>query len=284
MEAWSSLEGKVVMVTGASSGLGRKLCIDLATAGCRVIAAARRTNRLKSLCEQINNCVDASNQLTSVPISGSITYRAVAVELDVAGDGEAIKLAVEKAWECFGRIDALVNNAGVRGGIKSSLELCESEWNNVLRTNLTGSWLVSKYVGLRMVAAVQEGCIINISSTGGLNRTLTHGLLAYGCSKTGVNHMTKVMALELTKHNIRVNSISPDIFESEITESLMKKKWLKNVATRTVPLKSFLTSDPALTSLVRYLIHDSSKYVTGNIFTAVDAGATLPALSIFSSL
>lgn len=91
------------------------------------------------------------------------------------------------------------------------------------------------------------------------------------------------MALELGKQNIRVNSISPGLFRSEITESLMEKDWLKNVCTRTVPLKTFLTSDPALTLLVRYLIHDSSKYVTGNIFI-VDAGFTLPGLPLFSSL
>ncbi|XP_017224403.1 uncharacterized protein LOC108200678 [Daucus carota subsp. sativus] len=274
MEPWGRLEGKVVMVTGASSGFGRELCFDLANAGCKVIAAARRMDRLKSLCEEINNCGDASDQ----------QYRAAAaVELDVAGDSEAIKLAVEKAWNCFGHIDALVNVFFVQGGTKSSLYLSEEEWNNVVRTNMTGSWLVSKYVGLRMVEAGQEGCIINISSVAGLNRTFARSTLAYSSSKSGLNSVTQVMALELGKHKIRVNSISPDIFESEITESLMKMKWLKNVTARTVPLKSFLASDPALTSLVRYLIHDSSKYVTGNVFV-VDAGATLPALSIFSSL
>lgn len=283
MEPWSNLEGKVVMVTGASSGFGRELCIDLAKAGCKVIAAARRMDKLKSLCEEINNCVDAS-ELISAPQPGSTNaYRAAAVELDVAGNGEVIELAVGKAWKCFGRIDALVNNAGVRGGTKSSLYLSEEEWNNVVRTNLTGSWLVSKYVGLRMVEAVQEGCIINISSSAGTVRTIAHGASAYGSSKTGLNKLTKCMAVELGKHNIRVNSISPDLFLSEITESLMKQEWVKNVAARTIPLKAFLTSDPALTSLVRYLIHDSSKYVTGNIFI-VDAGTTIPALPIFSSL
>ena len=97
------------MVTGASSGFGRELCMDLAKAGCKVIAAARRMDRLTSLCEEINNCIQA-------PEPGSInTCWAAAVELDVAGDGEVIKLAVAKAWKCFGRIDALVNNAGIRG-------------------------------------------------------------------------------------------------------------------------------------------------------------------------
>lgn len=91
------------------------------------------------------------------------------------------------------------------------------------------------------------------------------------------------MALELGAYNIRVNSISPGIFKSEITESLMKKKWLKDVAAKIVPLRTHGTVDPGLTSLLRYLIHDSSNYVTGNIFI-VDAGVTLPGVPIFSSL
>ena len=92
---------KVVMVTGASSGLGRECCLDLAKAGCKIVAAARRIERLRSLCDEING-------------SGS-DVRAVAIELDVSAKSSAIEASVGKAWDAFGRIDALINNAGVRG-------------------------------------------------------------------------------------------------------------------------------------------------------------------------
>ncbi|URD73748.1 Triose phosphate phosphate translocator, non-green [Musa troglodytarum] len=107
--------------------------------------------------------------------------------------------------------------------------------------------------------------------------------LGTGVALGGVFLYSRVMALEMGVHNIRVNSISPGIFKSEITESLMRKKWINKVATKIIPLRTFGTSDPAITSVVRYLIHDSSEYVTGNIFI-VDAGATLPGVPIFSSL
>ncbi|CAN4109027.1 unnamed protein product [Withania somnifera] len=209
--------------------------------------------------------------------------RAVAIELDVTADGPIIEASVKKAWDAFGHIDALVNNAGVRGGINSSVDLSEKEWENTFRTNLTGSWLVSKYIGRHMQASKRGGSIINISSISGLNRVLMRGCLAYASSKTAMDSMTKIMALELGEHNIRVNAIAPGLFKSEITEKLLQKNWLKNVATRTVPLKTFGTTDPAVTSLVRYLIHDSSNYVSGNIFIA-DAGYSLPGYPIFSSL
>uniref|UniRef100_A0A151SQW2 3-oxoacyl-[acyl-carrier-protein] reductase n=1 Tax=Cajanus cajan TaxID=3821 RepID=A0A151SQW2_CAJCA len=217
------------------------------------------------------------------PPEESAGRRAVAVELDVAADGAAIERYVQKAWDAFGHVDALINNAGVRGSVKSCLELSEKEWNDELRTNLTGTWLVSKYICKRMRDSQRKGSIINIASIGGLNRGQLPGGVAYSSSKAGVNMLTRVMALEMGVHKIRVNSISPGLFKSGITERLMEKDWLNNVALKTVPLKSFGTSDPALTSLARYLIHDSSEYVSGNNFI-VDAGATLPGVPIYSSL
>ncbi|KAK1260076.1 hypothetical protein QJS04_geneDACA010387 [Acorus gramineus] len=270
------------MVTGASSGIGREVCLDLAGAGCAIIAAARRTDRLASLCEEINGGAMGPAKACE-EINGGAMGPAKAVELDISAAGPMIEAAVQRAWEAFGRVDVLVNNAGIRGGVHSPLELSEEEWNNVIQTNLTGTWLVSKYIARRMHDANIKGSIINISSVTGLNRGHWPGGISYSASKSGVNTISRVMALELGPYKIRVNSISPGLFKSEITEKLMQKAWLKNVAMRMVPLRTFGTTHPALTSLVRYLIHDLSGYVTGNDFI-IDAGFTLVGVPIFSSL
>lgn len=167
--------------------------------------------------------------------------------------------------------------------MKSALDLSEEEWDKTFRTNLSGSWLVSKYVCTLIRDSHARGSVINISSIVAAGRGQLPGCVAYASSKSAIVTMTKVMAIELGPYNIRLNSILPGLFNSEITEGLMKKEWLSNVAKRTVPLRTYGTSNPALTSIIRYLIHDGSQYVTGNNFI-VDAGATLPGVPIFSSL
>ncbi|KAK9072266.1 hypothetical protein SSX86_008699 [Deinandra increscens subsp. villosa] len=277
LEQWRDLRGKIVMVTGASSGIGWELCIDLAKSGCRVIAAARRIDRLKALCDEIN-----SFDISDCHVKRSDVL-AVGVELDVCADGPKIESSVRKAWDAFGHIDALINNAGIVGPLQSVLDLSQKDWDNTFKTNLRGSWLVSRYVCLLMRDSNQGGSVISISSMGGLNRVHQLGKVAYNSSKAALDTMTRVMAIELGKHNIRVNSIVPGIVNSEITEGLMKKKWINNVAAKTVPLKEFGKTDPSLTSLVRFLIVDSSSYISGNIFIA-DSGYSLPGVPLYSSL
>uniref|UniRef100_A0A3Q7JYX5 2,4-dienoyl-CoA reductase n=1 Tax=Solanum lycopersicum TaxID=4081 RepID=A0A3Q7JYX5_SOLLC len=260
MEPWKDLTGKVVMVTGASSGIGLEFCLDLAKAGCSIIAAARRIDRLESLCNDMNS---------------EGIRRAFALKLDVMSNGATMEAAVERAWDAFGHINVLINNAGIR----------EEEWEHTFNTNLRGAWLLSKYVCRRMRDAKLQGggSVINISSVSGLNRVLVPGGLAYACSKMALDMLTRMMALELGVHNIRVNSVAPGVFKSQITESLMQKEGFNNVILQTVPLRYLGMTDPALTSLVKYLIHDSSEYVSGNIFI-VDSGGTLTGVPIFSSL
>ncbi|TMW97535.1 hypothetical protein EJD97_005350 [Solanum chilense] len=275
MALWQDgLRGKVVMVTGPSSGIGRELSIDLVKAGCRIIVSARRVDKLKSLCNHING---SGNSEDPAP-------NAIAVELDVTANGGNIEAAVQIAWDAFGHIDVLINNAGVRGSVSSSLKLPEEQWEHTFTTNLRGAWLVSKYVCRHMIDAKQGGgSIINVSSVAGLNRVLVPGGLAYASSKMALDKLTEMMALELGVHKIRVNSIAPGIFKSEMTKSLIQQKWFHGVISRTAPLRTIGTTDPALTSLVRYLIHASSEYVSGNVFI-VDSGATLIGVPIFSSL
>lgn len=145
MEPWRSLRDKVVMVTGASSGLGREFCLDLAKAGCRIIAAARRIDRLQSLCDEINGAGSGSGEPNS-----SRQLTAVAVELDVSANGPAIEAAVQRAWDAFGRIDALINNAGVRGNFPDRHSVSKVLFAGTSLTFLMNS-IIGIIVGFRRV-------------------------------------------------------------------------------------------------------------------------------------
>ena len=109
-EPWNNLEGKVILVTGASSSLDRELCLNLARVGCKIVAVAHRTDRLKSLCDEINHPAFSGS-----PLNPNTTVRAVAVEFDVTADDPTIDASVHKAWDGFGHIDVLINNADFRG-------------------------------------------------------------------------------------------------------------------------------------------------------------------------
>lgn len=113
LEPWSNLNGKVVLITGASSGLDWDLSINLAKAGCKVIATARIVDRLKSLCHLISH----------QGIPSSTAPRAVALDLDIPVEPSAVEAAIQKAWSVFGRINVLINNAGIRGHMHSNLSV-----------------------------------------------------------------------------------------------------------------------------------------------------------------
>lgn len=187
---------KVVFVTGASSGLGAHFAKVLAAAGARVIVAARRLERLEQLVAQIHE-------------TGG---EATAVALDVA-DLTSIKHAVKAAVSIYGPIDCLVNNAGVADS-KRFMDVSEEDWQFVLTTNLTGAWRVARAVAEQMLAYNVQGSIVNTASILGLR--VGFGASAYAVSKAGVVHLTKAMALELARKNIRVNALCPGYFETEM--------------------------------------------------------------------
>lgn len=207
-----SLSGKVVLVTGASSGLGRHFAKVLALAGAQVIVAARRENRLKDLVEEI--------------ITGG--GKAHAVAMDVT-DSTSITTGFDSIEQAAAAPDIVINCAG-QTITKPALEQTEQDWNSVINPNLKGCFLVSTEAGRRMVKAGKGGSIVNIASI--LGERVGGGVASYAVSKAGVLQATKVMALELARHQIRVNALMPgyvmtnlnrDFLNSEAGEKLRKR-------------------------------------------------------------
>ena len=197
------LSGKVALVTGASSGFGDHFARVLAAAGAKVVACARREDRLKKLVAEIST--DGGE--------------ALAVAMDVT-DVASVAAGFEAAEKAFGPVTVLVNNAGVAVP-KQVHKSSEADWDFVIDTNLKGAWIVAAEAARRM-AAVKGGAIVNIASVLGLATSMGHGI--YSTSKAGVIQLTKHMALELAGKNIRVNAICPGYFKTEMNDEYFESE------------------------------------------------------------
>ena len=250
-----TLEGQRVLVTGASSGLGRHFAVTLAKAGAAVAVAARSTEKL----------VDSAKEIRG--LGGSVT----AVSLDVT-DAASVHEAVARAEADMGPITTLVNNAGVVVS-KPLFEHDENDWDRVVDTNLKGAWLVAQEVARRMVAHGQGGGIINIASILGLR--VVGGLPEYCASKAGLIHLTKVLALELARHKIRVNAIAPGYIGTDLNRGFFKSE-AGRAMVRRIPQRR--VGEPRdLDGALLLLASDASRYMTGAVIT-VDGGHLLSAL------
>ncbi|MEH6588629.1 MAG: SDR family NAD(P)-dependent oxidoreductase [Halioglobus sp.] len=190
------LDGKVALVTGASSGFGEHFAHVLAQAGARVVLAARRTDRIQAVCDEINAA------------GGS----AVAVTMDVT-NVDSVRNAFDEAEAAFGLVTVVINNAGITIP-KLLLDLTDDDWNNVIDTNLNGVMYVTREAGKRLVAAGTGGSIVNIASI--LAERVQKALTNYAAAKAGVVQFTKATALEFARYNIRVNAICPGYFTTEL--------------------------------------------------------------------
>jgi NAD(P)-dependent dehydrogenase (short-subunit alcohol dehydrogenase family) len=247
------LDGRAALVTGASSGLGRHFAITLAAAGARVAVAARRRDRLCDLVAQITDCGG----------------HAVPVSLDVR-DPQSVRDALDVVIGEFGAVNILVNNAGITAP-KPALEIDEADWNAVIGTNLSGAWRVATQTARHMVRAGQGGTIINIASIlgrGGVTRQLS----SYAISKAGVVAMTKALALDLARDNIRVNAIAPGYIETDFNRDFFASDAGKAMISRIPQRRLGLASD--LDAILLLLAGEGSAFMTGSIVT-IDGGHSL---------
>jgi NAD(P)-dependent dehydrogenase (short-subunit alcohol dehydrogenase family) len=244
------LDGKVALVTGASSGLGRHFAHRLAKAGAAVAVAARRLDRLTELAAEIR-------------AEGG---RAHAVTLDVT-DAASVEAAVVAIETALGPIDILVNNSGVSGPPNYAIDLAEADWDAVLATNLKGVWLVSRAVSRAMIAGGRGGSIVNIASVLGLR--VAHAVAPYAASKAAVVQLTQAMALELARHQIRVNAVAPGYFETDINRSYLESPPGQAMVKRIPQRRTGQAQD--LDGVLLLLTSDASRYMTGTVIP-VDGG------------
>ena len=245
------LQNKVVLVTGASQGLGKQFAELLCAKGARVALAARQVAKITSLKEELE-------------AKGGIAY---AVEMDVL-DQQSISDCVEVVEHELGSIDVLVNNAGVAIN-KFFLDVTEEEYDSVLGTNLKGCFFCAQAVAKKM-ANRKSGSIINISSVLGTRPIGT--LTTYCASKAGLNQLTATMALELARSGVRVNAIAPGYIETPMNSDFFK----------TGPGQALINSVPQrrlgqledLDGTILLLASDASKFITGTVIT-VDGGFTV---------
>ena len=248
------LTGKVAVVTGASSGIG----VDAAEAygfyGASVALLARRTDRLEKTAERVR-------------AQGA---KALPLTCDVSDEG-SVSEAIAKVMAEFGRIDILLNNAGmmISGGV-DELEL--EDWNRIVGTNLTGVYLTCRHVVPHMKAQ-GGGKVVNIASINAVqsDKPIRLARHAYNATKAGVCGLTIGMAATYGVDNITVNSIGPGLFETEITEtSLFKNPAYKQTFCETTPMAR-AGEHGELNGTIIYLSSDASSYVTGQ-YIIVDGG------------
>jgi NAD(P)-dependent dehydrogenase (short-subunit alcohol dehydrogenase family) len=247
------LTGTVALVTGASRGLGRAAAVALAEAGADLALTGRRADDLASAAEEV-----AKRGVRAEVFRGDVREPA------------DIDRVVSGTLDAFGRIDVLVNNAGVSGGAKAFVDLEPGDWDDVLAVNVRGPALYARAVARAMIAR-GRGRIVNVASIAALSPFTRLG--PYCASKAALVHLTRVMALELTRHGIQVNAICPGYFATEMNEAFFASAPGQQVIQRSIPMRRL--GEPAeLGPTLVFLASDASSFMTGSVIV-VDGGQTL---------
>ncbi len=242
---------KFAMVTGASYGIGAAIACTLARDGFDV-----------AVCDLSEDML--SQTIAMIERGGG---RAIPVTLDLRSN-ESITRALDHVLSAFGRLDVLVNNAGVAFR-KDAIEVTREEWNEVFDVNLTGTFFMSQAVGAAWISQSQPGAIVNIASTHGIQGVAMSS--TYGVSKAGVGHLTRMLAIEWAIHNIRVNAVAPG---STVTPT---RKGLSDPAKREILVKRFplgrFGQPEDMSEAVAYLASEKASFITGHVLV-VDGGLT----------
>jgi len=248
------LSGKVAIVTGGHSGIGNGIAKSLAEAGADVVISARRFERCQEACSEIEK---------------KLGVKSLPVRCDVTNTDEVNNL-IETTIKEFGKVNILVNSAGVGGSEKPVVEMSDEDWDTTINIDLRGAFLCSRAAAREMIKQ-NEGKIINIASM--VAFVASRYMSAYCASKAGVVQLTKVMALELVRYNIQVNAICPGYFLTPMNHEFFSTEMGKKLVDRNIPMRRLGNVDE-LKGIAIYLASPASSFTTGASIL-IDGGQSL---------
>ncbi len=255
MDKYFDFKGQVALVTGCSGGLGVQMAKALASAGCNIVAIARRQDKLDEVAKQLK---------------AEYGVDALALKCDIT-DTEAVDATVAKALEHFGRIDILINNAGT-GAVAPAEDITDEQFTHEFEIDLLGSFKVARAVAKQAMIPAQYGRIINIASMYGLVGNKIAGSAPYHAAKGGVVNLTRALAAEWGKYCITVNSICPGYFYTDLTRDTLNSDFFQQNARTMIPMERY-GEEGGLDTATLFFASKASSYVTGTNL-AVDGGYT----------
>ncbi len=261
----SNNERRVAVVTGSSKGIGKAIALEFANAGYSVVINARNEEELKQAAKDISNSIKDAGRIVSIP--GDISQEPVCISL------------IESAVRQFGRIDVLVNNAGIGGESKKINELTEKDWDQVIDVNLKGAFLCTREAVKNMMKDENNNnnnnnsnySIINVSSVH--EQTPQPESAPYAASKGGMQMLTKTIALELAEKGIRINGIAPGAIATDMNKELLENQKEKEKKEQEIPVHR-IGQPEEIAKVALFLASSDASYIVGTTIY-VDGGLTL---------